>query len=101
MAECSLYAVSISIRDVSVKGIHFPVTSVTDCGIERLSAGGRVVKLSSEFHFSAVYSKSVFVVAFKSPIFLPKAKTLVSVLLSGGGSVFMGWGAPGMPRLLC
>lgn len=46
-----------------------------------------MVRLSSEFHFNGVYLKSVFVVAFKSPIFWPKAKTLVNVLLSGEGSV--------------
>lgn len=36
---------------------------------ERLSVGGRVAKPSSKFHFDGVYLKSVFILAFKSPIF--------------------------------
>lgn len=42
--------------------------------MERVSAGRRVVKSSSEFHFDGVYLKNVFILAFKSPIFCLKQR---------------------------
>lgn len=81
--ECSLYAISVSIWNVRVKGIHFPVTSMTDYWMKWGKKDCRQMDDEAVIRISliGIYLKRIFILGLQKSNFLSLLKKAMNYCL--------------------